>query len=953
MNVFNIGVSKIFVNSFKEGLSKRFIIKQQIFNNLSIFFSSKIESIIFEEELKLSRDLVSISNITQVYALDSITTSDSKFNLNQNILYKPPLSLFEQEFIFRNLVFKHCKITNFAQGTTIAKEIIFLMNEINKNQSNYFTFEDISKEKYEKKFIDVFEHIIGEYQNYLQKYRRSDPLVNSLAIFEGLINFLCESPPQDPVIIVVSSVANLNYLKTVKKLLNVQNCYIILYGFNCDIDDHHEENLEKNHHQYAWKIFLDYLELRKQDIVEWDMLDLKPNNFINEVFRSSFSIDRWCSSKIQSNEDINLKILEVEDIYTEAQSIMIYIKDLLLEDSNIYIATEDIIFINYLKNLLSLSDINYQDFVSKNYKENHKFVLFMLFSASLQDDKKTSISLSLLSHKKILAKIFNKNCTNPLSKIINFLNTVQSSEIESLSPDAIDFADIDFLNLVKFYKNLSKIKELSNKVTFKDWLESHLKIFNELLSEQENEVFIEDEEGIKLFEFLNDLASNSGNIEIHSFSEYIHYLEAAVSSFTNKIKIISLAKVNFIHPQDITFFCGEIIIIPSFDDSFWPNKNKFTTALVSQQFKNYTNIIDEYKYAGFTANALYKVFSNSKILITRSLYRGYEHTTASRWLTRLKIVAEAYGLTNKIFLLESFRSVLKSMNNNIKEKKIDPPIAYPSLQLRPNKITASKVEMLIKNPYAYYAHAILKLSSRPNFYSVEDNKNYGSFIHYVLDYYTKNKLSIKDFTLASFNQLLAAFFAGNIVNKEKKVFWYLKLINILKWFEEYSRLSAEDYKIYSEVNGEYKINVAGSIFKIFARADRIIVSKCNNFIEIIDYKTGTLPRKIDTDNLSEGVQLVLEALIALNNGFTAIDYLNEPKIKIAYISLKGNELAPKLKEIDFSENNSIIREVEEKITEVFIYYSNQLNGYNSKTIYTDYKTDFDQLMRKKEFSSYN
>lgn len=187
----------------------------------------------------------------------------------------------------------------------------------------------------------------------------------------------------------------------------------------------------------------------------------------------------------------------------------------------------------------------------------------------------------------------------------------------------------------------------------------------------------------------------------------------------------------------------------------------------------------------------------------------------------------------------------------------------------PDKISATNIELLIRNPYGFYAKYVLGLRRLENLYDQTSLSQFGNFIHKVIEDYTNQydvkypnkKLQILEIG----NQILQTEYSNNIL---ANLYWpkFQALANEFIEFDENRR--AMGASVFSERYGEIQIPLKNKTVSITAIADRIDLF-ANNTIHILDYKTGSIPTKADIMS-GISVQLIIEAMIANNNGFQGI-----------------------------------------------------------------------------------
>ncbi|MGV2432138.1 MAG UNVERIFIED_CONTAM: PD-(D/E)XK nuclease family protein [Rickettsiaceae bacterium] len=187
----------------------------------------------------------------------------------------------------------------------------------------------------------------------------------------------------------------------------------------------------------------------------------------------------------------------------------------------------------------------------------------------------------------------------------------------------------------------------------------------------------------------------------------------------------------------------------------------------------------------------------------------------------------------------------------------------------PSKISATNVELLIRNPYGFYAKNILGLRPLDNIFTNKILSKFGNFIHKIIEEYTKNYENAKD---DKYGYIL---YIGQKIAKEdfkgdsQVNLWWPKFQAISREFVDFdSERRMACLKVMPEIYGEMVLTIGNREIIVSAIADRIDQTS-NGKVHILDYKTGILPSKIDIMN-GLSVQMIIEALIVDSNGFKEI-----------------------------------------------------------------------------------
>jgi ATP-dependent helicase/nuclease subunit B len=206
--------------------------------------------------------------------------------------------------------------------------------------------------------------------------------------------------------------------------------------------------------------------------------------------------------------------------------------------------------------------------------------------------------------------------------------------------------------------------------------------------------------------------------------------------------------------------------------------------------------------------------------------------------------------------------------------------------MRPRKLSVSRIETFIANPYAIFAREILGLEALDTLGAEPGPALRGSIIHEALSRFAKahpNRLP------EDTHRALAGIAQGILdeyrTHPRIAAFWVPRFLRFAKWFAatEPARRAGID-AVVAETSGQIVFAAPGGPFTLTARADRIDIGAGG--LVITDYKTGTPPsaRKV---NEGRAPQLPLEAAIAMDAGFAGAPA--GPVAALRYIRASGGE----------------------------------------------------------------
>lgn len=269
------------------------------------------------------------------------------------------------------------------------------------------------------------------------------------------------------------------------------------------------------------------------------------------------------------------------------------------------------------------------------------------------------------------------------------------------------------------------------------------------------------------------------------------------------------------------------------------------------------------------------------VYYTRAKNSGGVKTMPSRFLSRLKIM----GLNPEII---TQNPELRTLNS---EPQPPTPVADFS------DVFVTSLDLLIHNPFAFYARHILGLRPKNDWWHEFDARDFGILVHGVIQDCAQNKTYDPDFIVKILDERAKDLLPKDTVNF---YFWHKRFIEFAPVISELLKTSdVPNRKIESEIC--VKIGARN----VRARADMIY----NN--TVLDIKTGGTPSKKSL-LLGNAPQLPLEAFM------TSAD-------TIQFLQLKNNDV--KLITYDNTDAEIMIKNTVQKISELFGMYGNDFTTY--------------------------
>jgi ATP-dependent helicase/nuclease subunit B len=299
---------------------------------------------------------------------------------------------------------------------------------------------------------------------------------------------------------------------------------------------------------------------------------------------------------------------------------------------------------------------------------------------------------------------------------------------------------------------------------------------------------------------------------------------------------------------------------------------------------------------GLTAHDFVQAFGNANVVLTWAARLDGQPALPSRWILRLTLLLEAIGMWEDLHQ-GPWLAWVRELDRPVKVQPVAKPAPRPPREARPKRISVSRVEELIRDPYSIYARQVLRLEPLEELGAPADARLRGELIHRVLELYHREFPGKPPADIAgALRQIGAKVFAPHRDDAEIAAIWLPRFERIAQWFAEKDADLREGVReVVAECMAEHDMTIAGEAFKLTGRADRIDILT-DGTARILDFKTGQAPGDREVE-IGLAPQLTLEAALLARGQFKAGPKQLAPtkSREIAYLRLTGGEPAGEYK----------------------------------------------------------
>lgn len=374
----------------------------------------------------------------------------------------------------------------------------------------------------------------------------------------------------------------------------------------------------------------------------------------------------------------------------------------------------------------------------------------------------------------------------------------------------------------------------------------------------------------RLLEFIREVSQSLGPMRPAALADLVNAQAAQMTVSFGEAEHPSLSIWG---PLEARLQTADRVILAGLNEDVWP-KRPAPDAFLPRHFRARLGLGDPEERMGLAAHDFAQLACAPDVTLVYSARRNDAPAVASRWVWRLKTLAEgalegdaakhfAPDVVDPLALAEALK--IRNMNGAPAGFSAEPtPSARP--EGWPSRLSATRVDLLQRDPYALWAEQVLGLSTLDALGDELGPAPRGTAIHKALELFEEDGgaktaerlMELLAQELRRVGEPADAWAAREAV-WARTVDWYLN------WR---SLRDTSGGRLKQEVRGKIEYSIAGHPFTLSATADRIERTATGDLV-IVDFKTGNPPKdKEVATGLSQ--QMPLQALIAQKGGYDGV-----------------------------------------------------------------------------------
>jgi len=264
------------------------------------------------------------------------------------------------------------------------------------------------------------------------------------------------------------------------------------------------------------------------------------------------------------------------------------------------------------------------------------------------------------------------------------------------------------------------------------------------------------------------------------------------------------------------------------------------------------------------------------------------------------------------------------------------PSPRPPLDARPKSLSLTRIEALIRDPYAIYADKILRLRPLNPMRPRADARDRGTVVHAVLERFVKERPhdETREAARGRLMQIAREVLGAEVPWPAARALWAARLDRAA---DHFLTVDARDGGTAVMVEGKGALILPALDFTIFGTPDRIDRLP-DGSLHLIDYKTGAPPTEAQQKSYAK--QLHLAALMADAGGFGGLGPQTVSKITYVGLGSKGAETGQAI-------TREALADVRDGVERLIGGYGSPDQGYAARrAVFTEaFPGDYDHLAR--------
>ncbi len=827
----------------------------------------------------------------------------------------PAIPSLKRQFLLTRLIQAQGKGSGIEQDMMLANALASLMDQIyteDLDLKNLPTLVERAEFAAHWQISIDFLSILSEFwPKILTENGEMDSADRRNQLLKKLKQHWSEKPPAYPVIAAGTTGSIPATAALLKTILGLPDGCIVLPGLDQAMDSESWKNLDDTHPQATLRTLLKTLEKSRNDVSLWSGCDQASEAqknirlFASEIMRPASTSNEWQSIKKRLSlnaDEINIERYDCASPQEEALTIALALRSVLEDkEQTAALVTPDRKLARRVAMACRRWGIDIDDSGGQALTQTKTGVYLRLLMKTACDDLRPVSLLDFCKHTLCLPQDRSewREEIRSMDKMLlrgpvfgngieAYRRKISEREIERIEnqkkPSLLEFKNI-LSWMEDAFSPLTTLTGSDSLQSFDDWCCAHLKIAERFCNAG---ILWAGQDGESAAQMFSDLREHGKILPAMSRHDYLTVVEQAMSGITVRPAYGLHPRLMILGQLEARLVEADVMVLGGLNEGTWPPAPP-ADPWMSRPMRKKFGLPPPERGIGLSAHDFSQNICADKVIVTRSTRVDGTPSVPARWLQRMDTVLEALGLSKNDLSLGPYLTLARSIDLADRYEPVERPKPTPPVEVRPRKLSVTKIDTWMRDPYSIYAQYILKLQPLDPLEQPLDAAMKGTMIHAVLDQFVKTfPEELPDNAADKFIQITRKELEAYGVETDVKIFWEPRLEKIAVWLVDTERTWRKDMiPMKCEVRGFMDFHGPAGIFTLSVRADRLDQTRDGTAAAIIDYKSGgTYSQKGIVGG--QYPQLPLEALILEQGGFEDTKIIPVERLSYWVVNGSGN-----------------------------------------------------------------
>ncbi len=789
-------------------------------------------------------------------------------------------------------------VPSYEQALSLADELGKLLDEV---QTEHLSFDGLQDLVQEEKFAQhwqstlTFLSILTEHwPDILAEREMIDPAARRNRLLEAQAQLWQQQPPQQKLVIagVTGSIPAVRDL--IKTAVALPDALMVLPGFDPLMSAEDWQHVTDEHPQFYLKLLLEHLGMPGSDVALWPgtAADTPTARLISETMRPAVTTDRWrglSNRDIDENALAHIRKIDCKTAQDEALVIALAMRGALeTPEKTAVLTTPDRNLSQRVLACLERWDIACDDSGGTPLSETQVGRFLLLVAAAAQEKDSPVALLACLRHKLTHAGLTQEEIDIWRNLLDRELRKHTLLNITTRLEELEDHGDLPLRGWQHVHDCLEHLRLLTGGTahSLPAWFDAHLAAAEQLAATPEEagaEILWRGEDGEAAARFLQEIAELSGDVPDLNDAQYVALLQNLMKNTVIRPRYNLHPRLAILGQMEARLYSADLVILGGLNEGVWPHDPGHDPWMSRPMRKQY-GLPPAERRTGMEAHDFAQAVSAREVIITRAQNIEGTPTVPARWLLRMETVLNAVGLSWPVQRdIAGYAEILDRPEQTLPCAR---PAPSPPVADRPRKLSVTKVEAWMRDPYSIYARYVLGLEALDPLERDPGAAERGQIMHKILEDFVRDHCmtGVPDNAYDLLLEYGQREFENMRLPDDIYVFWWPRFERLADALVRHERKwQREAVPALVEAYGGRDFDAPAGVFRLSARADRIDTMRDGSGAAIIDYKTGTAPQ-IGDIVAGFSPQLPLEALLVAGTAFSGLPLSETAELLVWQVS---------------------------------------------------------------------